>query len=276
MFGRCEIQLTSGDVPKSSASSFLETTVGEGSVTWNLFFEWFGKIAIFLFSAGGIGLWLGKIYIDKWLSKRFQSQLDALKHVQAQEIERLRAKIAGMLDRATKLHQHEFEVLPEAWMKLATSMGSASSALAALQQSPDAGAASLAELEVILARTAFEEHEKQAVRDETNRFAKTKLMSDLWRRYGLRDALNDRQEFHNYIILKGVFIEPQVSAKMMELSLLTADCLYDQLNMVNEPESFKPREFTANREKWKAAGPLKDEIQKMVSDRLWSASTLSI
>lgn len=244
------------------------------TIDWNAAFAWIGRLATVATPVGLAILWFGRTYIDKWLTKRFQGQLDALKHAQAQEIERLRAKIAGMLDRATKLHQHEFEVLPEAWRLLATSMGSASHVLAALQQFPDAGAHNEAELEVLLENTPFFEHDKQAVRDAPNRFERTQTFGDLYQRYAARDAINERQAFHNYVILKGVFIEPELRAKMLELSVLIMNCLMDHRDMINDRDSFKQRDFTGNREKWKAAEPLKDEIHQMVSDRLWSAAKL--
>jgi len=241
---------------------------------WEAIFTWIGKATFFATTVGLATVWFAKTYIDKWLSRRFQGQLDNLKHVQAQEIERLRAKIAGMLDRVTKLHQHEFEILPEAWCLLATTMGSASHVLAALQSFPDAGAHNDVELEVLLASSDFLEHDKQAVRDAQSRSDRTKIFCDLYQRYAVRDAINDRQNFHNYVILKGIFIEPELRGKMIELSILIMNCLMDHRDMINDRDSFKQRDFSANREKWKAAEPLKDEIHKMVSDRLWNAAKL--
>src|SRR5271154_6132179 len=62
--------------------------------------------------------WLGK----KWLETRFAKNLELFKHEQSQEIERLRYRINALMDRTTKLHQHEFEVIPEVWDKLGTAM----------------------------------------------------------------------------------------------------------------------------------------------------------
>jgi hypothetical protein len=41
--------------------------------------------------------------------------LAAYKHVQQKELEQLKFEISSLLDRAVKLHQKEFDVLPEAW-----------------------------------------------------------------------------------------------------------------------------------------------------------------
>jgi len=39
----------------------------------------------------------------------------AYKHEQQKELEHLKFSINAQMDRATKLHQREFEALPEAW-----------------------------------------------------------------------------------------------------------------------------------------------------------------
>ena len=49
----------------------------------------------------------------RWLEARFAERLEKFKHDQNQEIERLRYRINALMDRTTKLHQHEFEVLPK-------------------------------------------------------------------------------------------------------------------------------------------------------------------
>ena len=54
----------------------------------------------------------------RWLDSKFDERLQALRHAHGKELEQLRFKIAALLDRTTKLHQKEFELLPEAWSKL--------------------------------------------------------------------------------------------------------------------------------------------------------------
>lgn len=153
---------------------------GDGSfgnnntMDWDAIFAWIGRAATVAAPIGLASIWFGKTYIDKWLSKRFQGQLDALKHAQAQEIERLRAKIAGMLDRAAKLHQHEFAVLPMAWDKLSTALGAVSDVTASFKEGVDPGRMSAMELEAFLAKGPLEDHQKQAIRD-ADRFEKPRL-----------------------------------------------------------------------------------------------------
>ena len=59
-----------------------------------------------------------KLLSKKWLDARFAERLEKFRHDQNQEMERLRYRINTLMDRTMKLHQHEFEVLPEAWRRL--------------------------------------------------------------------------------------------------------------------------------------------------------------
>lgn len=78
-------------------------------------------IGLLVVAAGGltaIAYAIFKNLGEKWLDARFDERLAAYKHEQQKELEQVRFKITALLDRATKLHQREFEVLPEAWSLL--------------------------------------------------------------------------------------------------------------------------------------------------------------
>jgi hypothetical protein len=56
-----------------------------------------------------------KFLATKWLENKFAERLEAYKHQQQKELEQLKFQINASFDRLTKLHQHEFQVLPDAW-----------------------------------------------------------------------------------------------------------------------------------------------------------------
>jgi len=95
--------------------------------------EWIGAIVI------GSGVLVSMVYAafkylaTKWLDSQFAARLQELKHQHDREIEELRFKIAALLDRTTKLHEREFETLPEAWEKLIEAFGYATSTVAGLK-----------------------------------------------------------------------------------------------------------------------------------------------
>jgi hypothetical protein len=78
----------------------------------------FGLSAIGFGGIAAVSYWLFKLFSEKWLNTKFQERLESYKHEQQKELEQLRFKINALMDRTTKLHQREFDVLPEAWSRL--------------------------------------------------------------------------------------------------------------------------------------------------------------
>jgi hypothetical protein len=74
-----------------------------------------GLGGIFLVAIAAVK-WFG----ERWVTSKFNERLEAFKHAQQREIEQLKLQINASMDRAVKLHQREFETLPEAWATLVT------------------------------------------------------------------------------------------------------------------------------------------------------------
>src|ERR1700674_4226477 len=92
---------------------------------------------------GAIGAVVGAAYLffkflgEKWLTAKFDERLAAYKHAQQRELEELKGKINALMDRTTKLHQREFEVLPEVWGRLVEARGRIGLAISSFHQTPD-------------------------------------------------------------------------------------------------------------------------------------------
>jgi hypothetical protein len=82
---------------------------------------WLGEFLGTLLASGivsaGALFALFKIFGEKWLDAKFEQRLAKYKHEHDQEIERLRGRINALMDRTIKLHQHEFETLPQGSIK---------------------------------------------------------------------------------------------------------------------------------------------------------------
>ena len=78
-----------------------------------------------------------KFLAAKWLENKFAERLEAYKHQQQKELEQLKFQINASFDRLTKLHQHEFQVLPDAWGVLVNAFVEAKAFVASLQSYPD-------------------------------------------------------------------------------------------------------------------------------------------
>src|ERR1700738_2936866 len=80
--------------------------------------------------------WVTGLTVDKWLSNRFAKGLEAFKHEQQIEIERLKHSINAQMDRLTRGNQREFDVLPEAWSRLTHAHGVVAATTSRLQSYP--------------------------------------------------------------------------------------------------------------------------------------------
>ena len=81
-------------------------------------FEFIGKLVAYgggiVVIAYGIFILLGK----KWIESIFQKNLEIYKRTQNQELENFKYKINSLFSRVSKIHEKEFEVLPEIWSRL--------------------------------------------------------------------------------------------------------------------------------------------------------------
>ena|SRR5215207_8611448 len=78
--------------------------------------------------SGAIAFALFKFRGERWVNAKFEERLAAYRPEQQKEIENFKFNINKLMDRATKLHQREFEVLPEIWSKLNDAFGATQAA----------------------------------------------------------------------------------------------------------------------------------------------------
>lgn len=84
--------------------------------------DWFAEISKYIgivVAAGGGGaavvFGVFQAWGKGWLDNHFNKRLEEFKHEQTKEIERIKAELNTTFDRAQRLHQWEFEALPEVW-----------------------------------------------------------------------------------------------------------------------------------------------------------------
>src|ERR1700729_4202931 len=85
--------------------------------------KYFGSLVLSASAGGAVAFGLFRFLGKSWVESKFAERLEAFKHQQALEIQRLRVEIESMLSGALKLQELEFEVLPEAWKRLDDAYG---------------------------------------------------------------------------------------------------------------------------------------------------------
>ena len=240
---------------------------------WTAFFAWVGRAAVVATPIGLAFLWFGRTYMDKWLAKRFQGQLDAIKHAQALEFAKHKLSFDAKLHRATKLHEREFEVLPRAWEMLGATGGSIRLLISDDQTHTDVGKLDALALAAFLAPLPISAAEKNAitaapVAERTDLFIERKL------RYQMVDASTLAQNFHNYVATSGVFIEPTLRKKLLTVSSVFESVVRTHSNLVITGGSKAVDIGGLNRQKLEALDKLVGEIGNEISERIWGASKL--
>jgi len=154
------------------------------------------------------------------MAGRFAERLEKFKHDQNQEIERLRYRINALMDRTAKLHQHEFEVLPEVWDKLGITFAAASNFTSPMTSYPDLdrmGEAQYSEFLEASERFGWQRDELRQASERNDRYQRMIF----WHR--LHAVKMAHADFHNYFISKGIFIQHELKEKICAFS----DMMYD-------------------------------------------------
>jgi hypothetical protein len=205
----------------------------------------------------------------KWLDAQFAERLQNLKHEQAQEIEGLRFKVSALLDRATKLHQREFEVLPEAWAKLNEAFWAASALVAFLKETPDLNGMSDPHREDFIAKSRLHDWQKAEVRNANDKTAKYEELN-FW--HILSDAKNAAVKSSRYLGVQGIFVEPELRKKLDRLNQL----IWNSLIEAESNKQFGMHERDQAGTLRTEGGPLRDTLETAIHFRIWPATKVEL
>jgi hypothetical protein len=230
-------------------------------------------ILALLVAGGGlaaVAFGLFKILGEKWLNAKFEERLAAYKHVQQQELERLKFEINALMDRTVKLHQKEFDVLPEAWGRLTDAHGVTTAVTSALQQYPDLNRLNDDQLEEF-----FENHpfllnwQKADLRVSPDR---NKAYSKADSRHRAGKARDACREFHVYLLKNGIFIPEPMKSKFTDLDGIIYNALVEhELNM---EDNMIPRSRVELKALAGKGAELLKSLETDVQERLWNSEAL--
>ena len=230
---------------------------------------WFGITGV---GAAAAAFGLFRFLGSKWLDSRFAERLERFKHSQNQEIERLRFRINALMDRTTKLHQHEFEALPQVWEKLGLALAWAQSFTSRGQQYPDLEQLSDAALAEFLAKSELREYEKREL-DERRGRNQRYMRIIFWHK--LNRTREIYADFHNYFVAKGIFIEVELKKKIDAIDTMIYEAIDEREFEERYPDPNPERARFAKCDRLQREGKVEfDKLEKDVQARLWEANKL--
>lgn len=203
----------------------------------------------------------------KWLDARFEERLQALKHTQQKELEQLRYKISALLDRTVKLHQREFDVLPEAWSKLNDAYWRVRSLVSPVQSYPDVGKMPVAQQEQFIADCKLEEWQKVELRQavDKTKYYQTEIF---WAR--LAEAKEDLRIAYEYHIKNGIFIREDLRQKFSTVHDLLWHALTE--HETNRRYDMIPRKSEEVSKLNSTSDDFMKILEREIHQRLWPAA----
>lgn len=225
-------------------------------------------IGLVVVAGGGFSLIVYQAFkhlAAKWLDSRFDASLQKLVHEQNKEIERLKSSLTRAFDRVSKLHQHEFQVLPEAWAKTNDAYWSTRSLVSPLQTHPDLDRMQPEQLNEFIAKCELASWQKDQLRASTE---KTNYYRDniYWHRLGsARIAI---REANICLSKSGIFIRPEIKSNFDALlDLAWKAVMEDEINHQHNP---RPR-LSKDIDKLNSQGDQAlAELERQIRERLYS------
>jgi hypothetical protein len=213
-------------------------------------------IAWFIFQTMGV----------KWIESKFAEGLEAYKHARLKEIEQLRFEIAALMDRTVKLHQMEFEVLPEAWALLTDAYAILRPVSLGVVVAPDLNQLSAEQLEFFIEKVPLEDFQKNELRVASD---KLKYYSDAIQRHDLNRALDACGAFHIYLTKNGIFIPPEIKKKFSDFDVLLAEVIGERKISLRRPNTMERFDKGVALD---SNGPaLLKSLESDVQGRLWNS-----
>jgi hypothetical protein len=221
-------------------------------------------VQLVVYAGGAVGLAYGAFHLFgvKWLESKFAERLATFKHAQAKEIEEVRFRISSIFDRLTKLHQKEFEVLPEAWARLYRAFWKASSLLAFVVSRPDLNRMNEAHRNEFLQSSELMEWQKEEVRKASD---KNKCYEECIKWHELADTKDASIKCHEYLQTNGIFLEQEMKDSFSRLDDLIWKAIKErELILRHGPGSGRSEPMNFKGE----AEPLMKELEVNVRRRL--------
>lgn len=203
----------------------------------------------------------------KWMDNRFSKELQKHKNKLDGELEDVKFKIKSLFNRATKIHEKEFEILPEAWNRLYDTFVAMIKWTSPLQEYADLEKMENEEIDEFLNKTPFSELEKNKIRSSKN---KNEFFRDLVLFYKKQKAIKEINQFHSYIQRNRIFL----SENLKNSFTMIDDKIWEAYSkMEGNYDTQGSREY--GNERYSAWKSIKNdvnlsmqEIEKLVQERL--------
>lgn len=228
-------------------------------------FKIFGLIGLLVLCTVGCAFLLFRYLGAKWLEGKFSEKLEAYKHAQNKELERVKYEMNSLFDRSSKIRQYEYETLPETWRQLVEAFYHARDLTSGLRQYVDISRMTDDRLRVLLERQDFLPHEIEDVMISHNRLDIYQKIIDA-RHF---NSANDKVfEFRIRLKKYGIFINRPLEQKLEQLDdLINSAMIEMDLGRSGLGSGSRHEKALELRQK---GGALMAEVKEEIHKHLWS------
>jgi hypothetical protein len=225
--------------------------------------KFLGEIVVYGGGSVAIAYFAFRKFGEKWIQNKFDKSLEAYKHQQNLEIQRLRIEIDSMLSRVLKIQEKEFEVLPEAWNKLDEVYFKIMGLVHPFQMTPDIDGMNEFHLEEFLSKIDLSESKKNEIRSSP-------MKSDVYSEAIFWKNINEAKfaigEFQKYIGKNSIFLPPSLKKGFEDLSKSLSSVLIEK--EVGKEANDHKMEFSSFEKLQKEVEPLYKSIETEIHSRL--------
>lgn len=213
----------------------------------------------------GFAYWLFKHFADKWLTAKFAERLEDYRHAQQKELENIRFEINKLMDRTVKLHQREYDALPEAWSLLVDAHGITKAAISPSQQYANVQIMNDVQLDEFLSESSLPKWEKAALKAADN---KNQYYQDAQNWRMTSNALDASGEFHLFRLKNGIFMLPEIQEKLELIDDLIFKAIVER--QLHLRDKSYPRENEARQRLEDEGEGIMKNLAGDIRDRLWN------
>lgn len=230
----------------------------------------FARLILTALATTGLALWVFKLLGEKWLSAKFDERLEAYKHAQQKELERLKFNISTLMNRTVKLHQFEFEVLPQLWGLLNVAFGHAIRLASPVQTHPDLDRMEPSQLVEFMKNSELAQWQKDKL---SGMQRKNNEFFDMLFWLKFNQANGATIEFNNFYLKNCIFIQADLKVPFESMRNMIFDALHEKESEKNYDH---PREGRYEKSDflYKEGEAKLAEIGRLVQNRLWNANAL--
>ena len=185
------------------------------------------------------------------------------------ELEKVKFQISALFNRVSKLHDKEFEILPNVWEKLNDAHSAVMRCVIGFRQYPDFDRMDRDELEIYLKTAELSEAQKDSMRD-TN--AKNNYYNKVITWKEIQEAHEMFNRFHSYLVKNRIFLSADLKSKFDTIDQLMWEIWVK--NKVGEESGAVEMKLEVIK---KSDGPIKTllvEIEDLVRSRLYPGTTM--